>query len=268
LIVIGESSPSAGEQVAAIHEKICQNRPVISRMSIISAELAKVSLNAYITMKISFANTLANLCEKIPDTDIDAITRAIGVDRRISPYYFKGGMAFGGTCFPRDTKAFIAVSQQYGNDAHLIRATEQVNTIQNHHLAEMVLMNISENKRVSILGLAFKHGTPVIEESPAIKLIDELISQDVEVLVYDALAMQNVKVIYNDKISYAHSIQECLTNVDVCVFTLEAPEYKIAIESLAPLQPLTIIDCWRMIDPAKLADKVKYLAVGRNWSNS
>ena len=89
-------------------------------MSLISAEVAKVSLNAYITMKISFANTVANLCEHIPGADVDAITNAIGADKRISPYYLRGGLAFGGTCFPRDTKAFMTISRQYDLDPILL----------------------------------------------------------------------------------------------------------------------------------------------------
>src|SRR5206468_248959 len=109
LIVLGQTEPRAGDAVHAVHEQVCQNKPVVTRMSIESAEVAKVALNAYITVKISFANTLANICERIPGTDVDTITRAIGADKRISPYYFRGGLSFGGTCFPRDTRAFIHI---------------------------------------------------------------------------------------------------------------------------------------------------------------
>ena len=97
LVVIGESSNDVGERISNIHQNITDNHPSVHRMSIPSAEIAKVSLNAYITMKITFANSIANICSKVPSSDVDDITNAIGQDKRISPYYFKGGMSYGGT---------------------------------------------------------------------------------------------------------------------------------------------------------------------------
>ncbi len=263
LIVVGESDTRAGDTVVAIHEKVCHNKPVISRMPIISAEVAKVSLNAYITMKISFANTLANICEKIPGADVDAITKAIGVDKRISPYYLKGGLAYGGTCFPRDTKAFITIAKQFGDEAELIKATERVNEYQNRHLADLVLSQLSDERKVSVLGLAFKTHTPVVDESPAIKLIQELVNEDIDVTVYDPLALNSAHAVFDDEITYASSVQECLSRSSVCVITLQDAEYKQVVESFVPEKPLTIIDCWRVLDQSKLNERINYLALGR-----
>lgn len=263
LIVIGESDKRAGDTVVAIHEKTCENRPTISRMTIISAEVAKVSLNAYITMKISYANTLANICEKIPGADVDAITNAIGVDKRISPYYLKGGLAYGGTCFPRDTKAFITIARQFGNDAELIRATERVNDEQNRHLVELVMRHMTDEKRVSVLGLAFKTNTPVVEESPAIKLIQDLVNEDIDVTVYDPLALESAHAVFDDEITYATSTEESLSRSSVCVITLQDAEYKEVAENFTPEKPLTIIDCWRVLDPAKLHERITYVGIGR-----
>ena len=187
LVIIGESSPEAGARVEALHHQMCENEPKIARMSIISGEVAKVSLNAYITMKISFANTVANLCERIEGTDVDAITSAIGHDKRISPFYFRGGLAFGGTCFPRDTKAFMTISRQHDLNPILLSAVEDVNVEQNKHLAKVVETHLGAENKVSILGVAFKDKTPVTEESPAIHLIQELVIDDVFVTVYDPL---------------------------------------------------------------------------------
>jgi UDPglucose 6-dehydrogenase len=263
LVIIGESSPEAGERVAALHRTMCKNDPPIHRMSLISAEVAKVSLNAYITMKISFANTVANLCERIPGADVDAITTSIGEDRRISPHYLRGGLAFGGTCFPRDTKAFMTISRQYGLDPLLIAAVEEVNNRQNSHLAELVTSNLTEEKQVSILGLAFKDKTPVVEASPSINLIQELVIDDVDVTVFDPLAMESVKTIFDDEISYANSVDECLKSSQVCVVTLMSRHYKEAIENFSPDRPLLVIDCWRQIDPSKIDKNVSVVAVGR-----
>lgn len=265
LVLIGESSPDAGARMEAIHRRMYLNEPHIARMSIISAEIAKVCLNAYITLKISYANTIANICECIPGADVDAITQAIGMDRRISPYYFQGGLSFGGLCFPRDTRAFITTAEQYGLEAHLIKAVEQVNRYQDAHLAQVVLREVSalQNKTIGILGLAFKPNTPVITESAAIKLIEELLRHDLRVVAYDPLAIENAKAVFNERIEYVSSAIDCLTQSGVCVLTYCTSEFKQAVENYVPTTPLTLVDGWRIIEPAKLGSKVKYVALGR-----
>jgi UDPglucose 6-dehydrogenase len=264
LVIIGETSKAAGDRVEAIHRQMCQNEPKISRMSIISGEVAKVSLNAYITMKISFANTVANLCERIPGADVDAITTAIGADKRISPFYLRGGLAFGGTCFPRDTKAFNTIANNCGLESDLIAAVERVNDQQNRHLCEVVSRFLSVEKKVSVLGVAFKDKTPVIEASPAIFLIQELVSEDVDVTIYDSLAMPTTRAVFDDEITYANSVEECLDSAPLCVLTLLSKEYKQALESFAPKKTLTVIDCWRQLDQTKLHENIKVVAIGRS----
>jgi UDPglucose 6-dehydrogenase len=263
LVIIGESRTEAGDKVEALHMKMCRNNPKISRMSLISAEVAKVSLNAYITMKISFANTVANLCERIPGADVDAITNAIGADRRISPFYFRGGLAFGGTCFPRDTKAFMTITRQYELDPVLIEAVERVNAEQNRHLAEKVRSFLTPENKISVLGVAFKNNTPVIEQSPAISLIQELVIDDVDVTIYDPLAMDAARTVFDDEITYAPSIEDCLKSSPVCVLTLTSAHYKEKIEAFKPEKPLLMIDCWRQLDGSKLHSNVSLVALGR-----
>jgi len=267
LVVIGESSPEAGEHVEAVHRKLCLNEPYIGRMSIISAEIAKVSLNVYITLKISYANMLANLCEQIPGADVDAITQTIGMDKRIAPHYFRGGLSFGGTCFPRDTWAFIKLAEQYSEEASLIKAVEQVNKYQDKHLAEVVLREVAacgnENETVGVLGLAFKPDTPVITASPAIRLIEELLKHDLHIIAYDSLAIGNTRAVFNESIEYANSAQECLARSGVSVVTYRSPALKQAVESYNADSPLTLIDGWRMIDPAQLDQQIKYIPLGR-----
>ncbi len=265
LVIIGESSSEAGSEIEAIHRQMCENNPPIFRMSIINAELAKVALNAYITTKISFANSLANLCEKIPGADVDVITRAIGVDKRISPYYFQGGLAFGGTCFPRDTKAYITLAKKYGVQAEIIQAVDRVNTYQNEYLVKKVLgeLNNTQDKTVGILGLSFVPNTPVITESPAIKLISELLKHDIRVIAYDSLAVDNTRAIFGSAVEYASSAEECIKNAGVVVLTLRDAKLKKLLEEYHYSNSITIIDCWRILDRKKLGNKVKYVAIGR-----
>jgi len=265
IVVIGESTIEAGEKLQYIHQKMCRNNPYIRRMSIISAEIAKVSLNAYVTTKISFANNLANLCEKIRDADVDSITEAIGHDRRISPYYFRGGTSFGGTCFPRDTWAFIEIAKMYNVSYSFIESVEGINTYQDKHLFDIVNKEVKEIKdtKISIIGLSFKPNTPVITESPAIKLIEKLLRKNLHVSVYDPLAIENTKEIFNKKINYKASIDECLRDSDVCVLTYMTKEIKNKVENFEPIKRLSIIDPWRQLNATFLNSNIKYIPLGR-----
>ncbi|MCS6801251.1 MAG: nucleotide sugar dehydrogenase [Chloroflexota bacterium] len=267
LVVIGESSPAAGERVAALHRQLCENNPAISRMSIISAEVAKVCLNAYITLKISFANSVANLCEHLPGADVDAITRAIGADRRISPYYFQGGPSYGGTCFPRDTRAYLTLAERLGVQAELVRAVEQVNRYQDAHLAavvrEALAAHSAERRTVGILGLAFTANTPVVTESPAIKLIPALLADDVRVVAYDRLAIDNARVIFGSAVEYASSAAACLAEADVVVLTLRDQELVDALMHYSDGRRRIVVDCWRQLDPQHMPEALTVVALGR-----
>jgi UDPglucose 6-dehydrogenase len=143
-----------------------------------------------------------------------------------------------------------------------------VNIDQNRHLAALVGSHLTDDKKVAVLGLAFKDKTPVIEASPAINLIQELVIEDVDVTVFDPLAMDSARTVFDDEVSYANSIEECLASSPVCVVTLMSKDYKAAIESFKPHQPLLVIDCWRQIDPAKLNENVRLIAIGRAAENA
>jgi len=265
MVLIGESNEFAGEQIEKIYKKVCENKPYVARMSIVSAEIAKIALNAYITMKISFANTLANISEKIAKANIDAITKALGADKRISPYYLKGGLAYGGPCFPRDGKAFLAFAKGWGIEAKLAKATDEINQFQEKHLVDKVLTHLLKTKKksVSILGLTYKPDTPVIEESPAIKIIQLLLEKNIKITVYDPLAMENAKKIFGNKIYYASSPKECFVKSAFCIIATQAKEFKKIDESYIIHNPTTIFDCWRIIDVSRLGKKVKYVGLGR-----
>jgi len=264
MLLIGESDKTVGDRIEAVYMKVCENKPYIARMSLISAEITKISLNSYITMKISFANTLANLCESIPNADIDDITKALGADKRISPYYLKGGLSFGGPCFPRDNRAFAAFAGKYGYKAMLAMTTDSVNQMQTENLANKVMSHVSAIKgsSVSILGLTYKPNTPVIEESPAIKLIEELLKKDMEIIAYDPLAMENARSFFGDNILYASSVKDCISYSQICVITTQADEFRPIDSSYIVHDPTVIIDCWRILDKSKLGKKVKYVALG------
>jgi len=263
LLLIGESDRRAGDLLAEIYKITCENKPQVSRMSIISAEITKISLNAYITMKISFANTLASICQDVQGADIDDISHALGADKRISPYYIRGGLAYGGPCFPRDNRAFATFAGKYGHQAILAQATDKVNHAQVHHLIDLVFNNLPTDKTVSVFGLAYKLNTPVIEESASVKLIEELLGRKVRITVFDPLSEENARKAFGDKVEYAGSIEECLSASACWIFALAYPELKSLGEKNVTRNPTVIIDCWRSIDPAQFGKKIKYIALGK-----
>lgn len=272
IIVIGESSTEAGQQVVDLHSRLCHNHPHIARMSIPSAEIAKVSLNAYITMKISFANMVANICERIPGGDVDAVTQAIGRDRRIAPYYFRGGLGFGGTCFPRDTRAFTTLSNSVGIAPSLIEAVEVTNALQDQLLYEAVLTQIKElngdNKVVvGVLGLAFKPDTPVIVASPSITLIQRLIADGIKVVAHDPLAATETAGHFGNQVTIYDNPTKCLIASNICVVCHRTETYKTLIESYQPETHLTVIDPWRLLAPDKIDNKVQLIPFGRYVPN-
>jgi len=258
VIIIGESSPNDGQTLEKLHAGICDNSPQVRRMSLASAEIAKVSLNAFITLKISFANVIGNICEKVKNANSDDITKAIGLDKRISPYYFKAGLSYGGTCFPRDTWAFNEVLKQLKIPLELMRACHEVNIYQDISLVEKVisLCEKLDTKTVGILGLAFKPDTPVIVESPAIKLIKTLLDNGYNIFAYDTLAIENTRGIFEDSIQYAESIHECMEQAPLNVLTIPSKEMAKDIYTYTGTQT-EILDCWRILDAAQLPKNIK-----------
>ncbi len=266
MVVIGESNKTAGDGVEAMYKKMCKNKPPIHRMSIINAELAKISLNMYVTTKISFANMLANICSRIDGADVDAVTNAIGSDKRISPHYLKGGLSFGGTCFPRDVKAFSTLAKKFGYTDDLVRAVDKVNRLQDDYLLRTVLGSLKKvkMKRVSVLGLSFKPGTPEIEKSPSITLIKNLLKNNIGVAAYDSLATENTKKIFGDKIEHTSSIKDCLSYSRVWVIATNDKKFKTIDRKYVGAKPAVIIDCWRVLDPLKLGKNVEHVALGKH----
>lgn len=228
LIIMGESNKKYGEIAEKVYSKILKNNPPIVRMSLVEAEITKVSLNAYITMKISFANFIGNIAEKF-NANPNNITKALGYDKRISPHYIKSGLSFGGTCFPRDTWAFIQMSKNVGLDAIHIKSTQIINENQNINLYDKI--KGFKNKKIGIYGLSFKPNTYVTTESPGNILYERLLNEKYDVIYYDELIMSK----YTD--NFDKFIEDC----DVLVITHETNKF-----SNIELKNKTIINPWKV----------------------
>ncbi len=258
LDLIGESDRQTGDIVANVKKELFSPHPFCARMSIASAEITKISLNSYVTMKISFINSLADICQKIPQANIDDISRALGHDKRISPFYLKAGLGFGGPCFPRDNKAFAAFAKKNKVFPALAKATDQINKDHTTRIIKAIFDNFPANRKpISIVGLSYKPNTPVIEESFAINIIKQCLTRKLNVTVYDPQAIANTNAIFKGRISYAPSLEHCLKASSFWVITNNAPEY-YNIGRLTIKNPTTIIDCWGSIS-SPTSPKIKYI---------
>lgn len=253
-ILIGQQDGDkfGAELLAQTWRAVCLNHPAIERMNWVSAELAKLCLNAYITMKISYANQIAMLCQAIPGADVDIVMGAIGQDSRVGRKCLKGGMAFGGPCFPRDVRALLALGDALNVDLPLAHGVEVVNEAMVLRLAAAISETMPE--RVAVLGLAYKAGTGVVEESPALRLI-YLISEWTRVLCYDPQA----ELPAGYEAEQVDSQDEAVKGADVIVIATPWPEF-VALKA-ADLSNAVVIDPWRMLAGADLNCRA-YIPVG------
>jgi UDPglucose 6-dehydrogenase len=188
MVLIGESDARSGAVLEELYQKYNRNKPRIARMSIISAELTKISVNSYITMKISFTNQLRLIAEKLPKADIHAILDAIGSDSRIGRKYLRAGLSYGGPCFPRDNRLLAYAAQQVGLRAPLAEASDEVNEMTKDRLLETVHQLTQPNDTVAVLGVAYKPDTWIVEESAGLHLAQHLQRRGRNVLVHDYAA--------------------------------------------------------------------------------
>jgi UDPglucose 6-dehydrogenase len=249
MILIGESDERSGALLEALYTGVCESAPKIRRMNFVNAEVTKISVNTFVTTKISYANMLAQVCETLPGADADVVTAALGSDTRIGPKYLKGALGYGGPCFPRDNAAFAALARGNGVTALLAEATDAVNRSQAPRLAKMILAHLPEGGTAGILGLSYKPNTDVIEESQGVALARELAAAGVPVVVYDPASMENARKVLGESVHYAANPTECAGHSDVLAIVTPWPEFR----SLKPndlkrggSKPI-VLDCWRSL---------------------
>lgn len=266
-ILIGESDAKAGDMLQTIYLQLCEKKPPVQRMNWISAELTKISVNTYVTTKISYANMLADICDRLPGADVDVVTKALGADTRIGPKYLKGAMGYGGPCFPRDNVAFAALARKIGARADVAEATDRINHYQVDRLSGLVSKFAKAGTRIAILGLSYKPQTPVVEESHSVKLAMKLADAGYIVTVHDPLAQDEALHVLGDKVVGASSLEDAVRDCDLLIVATGWPEYKVIDPAWCKRkdQRLTILDLWRTLPAEKFdpAADLLYVGLGR-----
>ncbi len=242
-IVVG-GDPRAVEMVASLYEGIpCE----ITRTDIRTAEMIKYANNSFLAAKISFANEIGNICKKL-GIDVYDVMSAIGKDFRISEHFLNAGAGFGGSCFPKDVRALIGKAEELGYDPMLLNAVIEVNEEQPMRMVKLLVEHIGDlrNRRIAVLGLAFKNDTDDIRESRSIPVITELLNLGAQVSAYDPLAELNMRKIFPE-IDYCESALDALNGADACLIMTEWDEFRSLDKEFDAMKNLVVIDGRRVV---------------------
>ena len=238
--LVGANNQKDIDMTRSIWKNFHDNKPPIKTLTLEEAEVSKVSLNAYIVSKIAFVNFLGQLCNGMENVDVHKITDVVGLDKRISPFFFNFGTPYGGTCFPRDTAAFIKFASNRNKDAKHLKFADEVN----EDLYRSILSKCLSYKKIGIIGVSFKPDSPVVVGSPSAKLIEDLLSCDVEIFVYDELeeSISNLNGL-KDKLTVCNTAQQCVDESDITA--IMHPDKRF---SSLDIGDKTIIDYWGILN--------------------
>jgi UDPglucose 6-dehydrogenase len=269
-LLVGEYDKKSGDALEKYYKKIMENNPPCKRMSIENAELAKIALNTYVTTKITFANVLSEMCEHIPGGNVDVVSDALGLDKRIGRKYLTGGLGYGGPCFPRDNVALSYLAQSLGMRNEIGEATDRFNRTIPDRFADRLKHLIKPGSTIAILGLSYKPFSSVVEESQGVFLAQALSRQNLIVKGFDPLANETAKFVLGDDIDIKNSLKECLDEADVVLITTQDPAFsRLTLKDFQNgKKEVLVVDFWRMLSH-KLSGKpgLRYIPVGHGENN-
>jgi UDPglucose 6-dehydrogenase len=266
-VVVGVQCPEVAAVMNELYKPFLRTENPFLSMSWESAEMTKYAANCMLATKISFINEMANLCDAV-GADINDVRRGIGHDQRIGFQFLFPGVGYGGSCFPKDVRALIAVSQQKDLKPRILTAVDEVNDQQKHVLFQKLRHHFQGElamKKFAVWGLSFKPRTDDIREAPSLVLINHLLDAGAKVAVHDPVAQENVRAIYGDKLAYCDHHYEALDKADaLCIVTewqeFRNPDFDYMKHKLA--QPV-IFDGRNLWDPKQMAERgFTYYGIG------
>lgn len=266
-VVVGVEDPRAAEILLELYRPFLRTEHPFVTMSIESAEMTKYVANCLLATKISFINEMANLCERV-GADVNDVRRGIGHDRRIGFAFLFPGVGYGGSCFPKDVRALIGVAEDHGMDARILKNVDAVNTVQKEvpfrKLEELFSGDVA-GRTIAVWGLSFKPRTDDIREAPSLVLIDQLLGQGAVVRVHDPEAMENVREVYGERLTYCEHHYDTLDEADALVIVTEWNEYRNPDFDYMKhrMKSPVIVDGRNLFDPRKLKEAgFTYFGIG------
>jgi UDPglucose 6-dehydrogenase len=266
-VVIGYEEERARAYMEDVYRALYLIQTPMVWCNLETAELIKYASNAFLATKITFINQMAQLAEAVGG-DVHAIAKTMGMDGRISSKFLHPGPGYGGSCFPKDTKAIAATGDEYAVDMSLIKEVIRSNEKQKEWVADKLARMLGglEDKRVAVLGLAFKSETDDIRESPAITIVDRLLSGGASVHVHDPKAMQNFRLLFGERVSYFDNEFETLEGVDALIIATEWNEYRNLdlVRAKSAMRGDVLLDARNVLDHEAAQEAgFQYAGVGR-----
>ncbi|MFL5740632.1 MAG: UDP-glucose dehydrogenase family protein, partial [Flavisolibacter sp.] len=270
-IVIGTTSERAQKLLTELYGPYVRQGNPILFMDERSAELTKYAANAFLATKISFMNEIAQMCERL-GADVDMVRKGIGSDERIGKRFLFPGIGYGGSCFPKDVKALVYSAKEVKYEFRILNAVTDVNDKQKSHLVTKIKRYFGDlkGKHFAIWGLAFKPNTDDIREAPALEIIAALLEAGATVSAFDPEAVNNVRVVMGDKISYSETQYECLEGADALIIATEWNEFRTPdFEKIAGLMKDNVIFDGRNVFDVQTMEKkgFHYESIGRPFVN-
>ena len=263
-LLIGQRDEQSGEMLQEFYSKICLNTPTVKRMSFVNAELSKLLLNCFVTTKISVANTCAEICESYKGGDTDAVMGFLGLDSRIGKKCLKGGTGFGGDCFPRDSRALVALTKRQGINGAIQMSTGFFNDCHDINIGSKIsyILGKEYDATIAILGVTYKPDTDSVVESSVIKIIKGLLKDGRKIRIYDPEGLENTRKELGDVVYYAKSTVDCLKGTSLAVIAVDWAEFKnLSVDVfLDNMKTPRVFDIWRIHREFSL--DLEYHAIG------
>ncbi|MFN2500500.1 MAG: nucleotide sugar dehydrogenase [Pyrinomonadaceae bacterium] len=263
--LIGEIDARSGDQLEDLYSRVVKNGAPSARMSLENAELTKISINSFATAKITFANMLAEICERLPGGDVDAVTNALGMDARIGRKYLTGSIGYGGPCFPRDNIALSFIAKELGSEAALSETTDQMNRRIAENVSQRILSLVPPASTVAVLGLSYKPSSHVTEESQGLLIAQQLSKSGLRIVAYDPMSAKMELEELKRNIVVLECISECLAQAQTVLITTPDPAFAklTATDFRNSWSEVLVFDFWRIIKH-ELADAphIKYIGTG------
>lgn len=269
--LLGEFDDRCGAHLEEIYSRVMGPETPCARMSLENAELTKISVNTYVTTKITFANMLAEMCEKLPGGNVDVVTNALGLDSRIGRKYLTGSIGYGGPCFPRDNVALSFMARQLGIEARLAETTDSMNRSIATSVSAKILPMVRKGATVAVLGLSYKPFSHVTEESQGVYIAQHLSKNGVRILAYDPMSKEMPLEELRSSIVVLDSLEECLKQAEAVLITTPDPAFKDldAASFKNEWAEVLVFDFWRILMD-KLQDQpgIKYIGVGTSGDDA
>lgn len=266
-VVIGVETERAEAVMRALYRPLYLNETPMVVTSLESAEIIKYAANAFLATKITFINEVANLCEKA-GADVQHVAKGLGLDNRIGSKFLHAGPGYGGSCFPKDTRAFVQIGKEYDAPQRIVETVAQINTDRQFAMAKKVIAALDgdvRGKKIGVLGIAFKPNTDDIREAPALAIIPVLQDAGAIIAAHDPEAMQNAKGVVRD-VSWKDDPYDVARDADALVIVTEWNEYRaLHLQKLADIMgQKCVIDLRNIYKPADMqAHGFHYVSIGR-----